>query len=112
MLLTFLYGIGRRREMGSNGQFSCSLTDRCPSSRLPVRNSSKATPSGSVDSRILAVRDRFSIIKQAVLRNENFSPRPFGAANREKTLKVRFSYHYFESTIDMNYGSCRQQKIF
>lgn len=41
-----------------------------------------------MDSRIRAAGDRFGIIKQAILRNENFSPRPFGAANREKTLKV------------------------
>lgn len=52
------------------------------------RSLTKSTFTGSVDSRIRAAGDRFGIIKQAILRNENFSPRPFGAANRQKTLKL------------------------
>ncbi|GJJ07402.1 hypothetical protein Clacol_001604 [Clathrus columnatus] len=52
------------------------------------RSASKLTLSGSAESRVLALRDRFSVIKQAVLRNENFSPRPFRTVNQETTLKL------------------------
>ncbi|KAF8592440.1 epsilon DNA polymerase [Ramaria rubella] len=51
------------------------------------RASRKLTVSGSPDSRVLAIRDRLNIIKQTILRNDNFSPRPFGGG-REKFLRL------------------------
>jgi DNA polymerase epsilon subunit 2 len=48
----------------------------------------KQTVSGSAESRILATRDRLNIIKQAILRNDNFSPKPFGGTKGDKFLKV------------------------
>ncbi|KAF8525322.1 epsilon DNA polymerase [Gautieria morchelliformis] len=50
--------------------------------------SRKLTVSGSPESRVLAVRDRLNIIKQTILRNDNFSPRPFGGAGRETFLRL------------------------
>ncbi|KAF8528943.1 epsilon DNA polymerase [Hysterangium stoloniferum] len=50
--------------------------------------SRKLSISGSPESRVLAVRDRLNIIKQTILRNDNFSPRPFGGGNREKFLRL------------------------
>jgi len=50
--------------------------------------SRKLSISGSPESRVLAVRDRLNIIKQIILRNDNFSPRPFGGRNREKFLRL------------------------
>lgn len=36
------------------------------------------------------MRDRFNIIRQVVLRNENFSPPAIAGRDRDSYLKVRF----------------------
>lgn len=54
------------------------------------RVSRKLTVSGSPESRVLAMRDRLNLIKQTIMRNDNFSPRPFAGANREKFLRVSY----------------------
>ncbi|GJE84193.1 epsilon DNA polymerase [Phanerochaete sordida] len=47
------------------------------------------TASGSADSRIAAVRNRLSIIKQTILRNDHFSPSTIAARDRENLLTLR-----------------------
>ena len=53
-------------------------------SRAPGRPSIAGTP----ESRALFLRDRHNIIKQTVLRNENFSPPAFAGRDRTNYLKV------------------------
>ena len=54
------------------------------------RVSRKLTVSGSPESRVLAMRDRLNLIKQTIMRNDNFSPRPLAGVNREKFLRVSY----------------------
>lgn len=53
-------------------------------SRAPGNPSIAGTP----ESRALFLRDRHNIIKQTVLRNENFSPPAFAGRDRTNYLKV------------------------
>jgi len=48
----------------------------------------KPSIAGAPDSRALFLRDRHNIIKQTVLRNENFSPPAFAGRDRASYLKV------------------------
>lgn len=66
---------------------------RVPSTiRDHISTNSRApgTPSiaGTPESRALFLRDRHNIIKQTVLRNENFSPPAFAGRDRTNYLKV------------------------
>ena len=43
---------------------------------------------GSADSRVTAMRNRYSIIKQVILRNDHFSPSTIPSRDREHLLTV------------------------
>ncbi|KAF8897632.1 epsilon DNA polymerase [Infundibulicybe gibba] len=47
------------------------------------------TTAGSAESRVLCVRDRLNIIKQAVLRNEHFAPSTLPSRDRERLVTLK-----------------------
>jgi DNA polymerase epsilon subunit 2 len=56
------------------------------------RAAGKPSIAGAPESRALFLRDRHNIIKQTVLRNENFSPPAFAGRDRTNYLKVRLPW--------------------
>lgn len=68
-------------------------------SLIPSRAAHAPTITGSGDSRVLAVRNRLSIIRQTVLRNEHFSPSTLPSRDREHLLTVRLphSLRYYQA---------------
>lgn len=55
---------------------------------IEPRAAVKPSIAGSSESRAMFLRDRHNIIKQVVLRNENFSPPAFAGRDRENYLKL------------------------
>ena len=53
------------------------------------RAAAPPTIAGSADSRITAVRDRYDVIKQTVLRNEHFSPSTLPSKLHDRLLNVK-----------------------
>ena len=52
------------------------------------RNKGSLTLTGSADSRVNAMRNRYNIIKQVILRNDHFSPSTIPSRDREHLLTV------------------------
>lgn len=69
---------------------SAPLTYRSTILVLTTANRAAGKPSiaGSSESKAIFLRDRHNIIKQIVLRNENFSPPAFAGRDRTNYLKV------------------------
>jgi DNA polymerase epsilon subunit 2 len=55
---------------------------------LSIRAAGKPAIAGASESKAIFLRDRHNIIKQIVLRNENFSPPAFAGRDRANYLKV------------------------
>lgn len=53
-----------------------------------VRIATPLTSAGTSESRITSMRDRLSIIKQCVLRNEHFAPSTLPSQDRERLVTV------------------------
>lgn len=53
------------------------------------RASAPLSISGSADSRVLSIRNRLSIIKQSVLRNEHFAPSTLPSRDRERLVTLK-----------------------
>ncbi|KAI5124943.1 hypothetical protein M0805_007370 [Coniferiporia weirii] len=48
-----------------------------------------STISGTADSRVIAIRDRYGIIRQTILRNDHFSPSTLPGKDRDRLLNLR-----------------------
>jgi len=91
--------------------------DVCPIVRGHIFTNSRAPgkPSiaGAPESRALFLRDRHNVIKQTVLRNENFSPPAFAGRDRTNYLKVRLaSLKEALVLIMLDTGSLRRLKTY
>ncbi|KAG8835941.1 DNA-directed DNA polymerase epsilon, subunit B [Serendipita sp. 399] len=56
----------------------------------------KPSVAGTSESKAMFLRDRYNIIKQIVLRNENFSPPAFAGKDRANYLKARSIYGHID----------------
>lgn len=59
-------------------------------SELLLRSLTPCTWSGTPESRVTAIRDRLSLIRQCVLRNEHFAPSTLPSRDREKLVTVSY----------------------
>ncbi|KAL6309658.1 epsilon DNA polymerase [Sparassis latifolia] len=69
--------------------FDMPLWHWSPERNAFERTTGPLTMSGSADSRTMAMRNRLNVIRQAVLRNEHFSPSTLPSRDREHLLTLR-----------------------
>jgi hypothetical protein len=105
-------GISRTKDRHLRGMDVLSTVQNhiSTNSRAPR----KPSIAGAPESRALFLRDRHNIIKQTVLRNENFSPPAFAGRDRTNYLKVRLIWCARQELVltRLKTGSLRRLKTY